>query len=201
MNAQSKSTEDVIALPDPQTTSGMALHDVLLRRRSCREFSERPLTDQQLTQLCWAAQGISGEDGLRTTPSAGALFPMTLFVANSAGLFEYLPRRQALRSLLNKDVRKSLQAAALGQECVGEAPVCLILAMNVKKTAGKYGDRAARYCTLEAGHAAQNVLLEATALGLGGVPVGAFQDRDVSAVLKLPEDLLPVYLLPVGYPR
>jgi len=154
-----------------------------------------------VAQLCWAAQGITDQaGGGRTAPSAGALYPLTVFVVDAAGLGEYEPRLHALRDVLSGDIRGELQAAAHDQPWVGAAPVCLVIAMDVGQTAAKYGRRAERYCLLEAGHAAQNVLLQATALGLGGVPVGAFDDDRVSDLLRLPRNLRPVYLIPLGYP-
>lgn len=201
MNVQFTTVEAQIELPLPETSGGMPLHEALFRRRSYREFSRRMLTRQQISQLCWSAQGVTDQEGFRTAPSAGAIYPSVLFLATTEALFEYSPERHALQMRLRADVRKRLQAAALDQECVGEAPTCLIVSMNEKYLTRKYGERAARYCALEAGHIAQNVLLEATAMGLVGVPVGAFDDRRVSAVLELRDELAPVYLLPIGHPR
>ncbi len=167
-----------------------------------RGFAPRVLSTEQIGQLCWAGQGITDEaQSFRTAPSAGALHPISLFVANSAGLHAYEPRPHALRRTIDGDIRAKLQAAALDQPCIGSAPLCFIVAMDVDRSAAKYGGRAERYCLLEAGHVAQNVLLQATALGLGGVPVGAFDDRAVARTLHLAANLRPVYLIPVGYPE
>jgi SagB-type dehydrogenase family enzyme len=112
-----------------------------------------------------------------------------------------LPESHSLQRQLAIDLRRELQNATLDQECVGDAPVCLVIAMDIDQMGLKYGRRAEQYCLLEAGHAAQNVLLEAVSLGLGSVPVGAFDDRAVKQALHLPTHLRPAYLLPVGYPR
>jgi len=200
MHTSSNRPEDVIELPPSDITGGMPLHNVLHSRRSCREFTTEPLSLQQMAQLCWSAQGLTSEEGHRTAPSAGARYPLTLFLATADGLFAYDPHRHALHQRRNNDIRKHLQASAVDQECLGEVPFCLIITMNVRQMSEKYGDRAARYCVLEAGHVAQNVVLQATALGLGSVPVGAFEDERVCEALQLPEELLPVYLLPVGHP-
>jgi SagB-type dehydrogenase family enzyme len=190
-----------IVLPSPRTVDDLSVAEALARRRSHREFADKELSIEQLGQLCWAAQGITDhESGLRTAPSAGALFPLTVFVVDARGVYEYQPERHLLRCHFVGDIRKKLQAAALDQTCVGSAPACLIIAMDAGRTASKYGNRAERYCLLEAGHVAQNILLQATALELVSVPVGAFTDGELVGVLRLPSNLRPVYLLPVGYP-
>jgi SagB-type dehydrogenase family enzyme len=153
-----------------------------------------------VSQLCWAAQGITdAQEGKRTAPSAGALYPLCVLVVDRTGVYSYEPRPRALRQVIAGDLRGALQAAAHDQSCVGAAPLCLVLIMDVARTATRYGSRAERYCFLEAGHVAQNVLLQATALGLAGVPVGAFDDHKVATLLHLSAKLRPVYLLPVGY--
>jgi SagB-type dehydrogenase family enzyme len=187
-------------LPPPDTAGGRPLHQVLTRRRSCREFLAKPLTAEQISQLCWSGQGFTNEEGFRTAPSAGALYPITLFVADEQGVFEYLPQTHHLERRLSDDVRRPLQRAALGQDYVAHAPVCLTIAFESARLSAKYGRRSERYCWLEAGHVAQNILLEAASLDLAAVPVGAFHDGDVAATLQLPSRLKPAYLLPVGYP-
>lgn len=194
------STDEELELPPPQTTGGLPLCEALARRRSCREFSPQRLARPLLSQLCWSAQGISDPLGFRTAPSAGGRYSLMLLLATPQGVFEYLPRPHRLRRRLIADVRGQLQTAALGQPCVGDAAACFILVMDVAHMAARYGDRAAQYCLLESGHVAQNILLQAVALELAGVPVGAFHDDQVAAILQLPERLQPAYLLPVGHP-
>jgi SagB-type dehydrogenase family enzyme len=178
----------------------MSLNEALMLRRSIREFAKVPVPIETVGQLCWAAQGISSErDGRRTCPSAGALYPLQILIANGEGVFAYQPSRHGLLQTRLDDVRAELQDAALGQECVARAPVCFAITATPGDLAARYGRRAYRYCFLEAGHAAQNLLLQATALGLGAVPVGAFDDEQVSKVLQLSSDTRPVYLVPVGY--
>lgn len=193
---------DIISLPAPVKTGRISLEEALARRRSVREFSGKELTIQQIGQLLWAAQGITHGDGLRTSPSAGALYPLELYVATSAGLFHYDPRRHQLQRRSDRDLRRGVQRTALGQDAVGGAPALFILTAVYERTARKYGpERSRRYVFMEAGHAAQNLLLEAAGLGLGGVPVGAFEDRELHKVLSLPAEQEPIYLMPVGYPR
>ncbi len=190
-----------VALPSEHPLSAMSLSDAIARRRSLRELSVTPLGLEELGQLLWAAQGVTDpERGLRAAPSAGALYPLRLYVANADGAFEYEPRAHALHRFEARDVRGALATAAHHQAVVVEAPVILVIAGDVSRTRTKYGSRAERYVALEAGHAAQNVLLAATALGLGAVPVGAFNDDGVRAALRLDGDLTPLYLVPVGHP-
>ena len=189
-------------LPDPRRRDGMPLQQALAQRRSIRHLREETLTPEQISQLCWAGQGISSRrTGYRTAPSAGALYPVVLFVVDERGLFEYEPDQHRLLKLRTSDLRAELQQAAIGQEAVGDAPVCIVIAYDPAAVQRKYGKRAERYCLLEVGHVAQNILLQATALGLGGVPVGAFDDVSIARVLNLPSRLRPVYVLPVGHPQ
>ena len=186
-------------LESPSQESG-ALAELLTRRRSVRDFSDIGLGKEEISQLCWAVQGITSKEGHRTSPSAGAIYPLTLLVVGADGVFEYLPKQHSLRLLREGDTRPKLQAAALEQPCVGEAPCCMVMAVDVDRMELKYGPHAERFCYLEAGHAAQNVLLMATELGLGCVPVGAFSDKSVASVLDLKPYVRPVYLLPIGHP-
>jgi SagB-type dehydrogenase family enzyme len=180
----------------------MSLEETLFERRSVREFKPTPLTPVEIGQLLWAAQGITHERGYRSAPSAGALYPLELYVATPDGIFGYQPQSHHLAVLSDDDVRADLYRAALRQAWVRDAPAVFVLAAVYERTAQKYGGRRSpRYVHLEAGHAAQNLLLEAVALGLGAVPVGAFEDQKVQEVLGLPADHEPLYLIPVGHPH
>ncbi len=189
-----------VALPPLQTVGGMPLVQAIFQRQSVRRFLDRQLEPEQIGQLCWAAQGITDPGrGRRTAPSAGALYPLELYVVSASGVEHYLPAQHALERHLTGDLRRKLSQSALSQESVADSPVCFVIAAVVERSAVKYGERAERYCFLEAGHVAQNILLQATALGLDGVPVGAFEDHQVAAVLKLPAGQRVLYLVPVGY--
>jgi SagB-type dehydrogenase family enzyme len=188
------------ALPTPQVKGVMSLEEVLAARRSVRDFSDRPLTRAELGQLCWAGQGLTGS-GRRTAPSAGALYPIELYVATAEGVAHYRPSEHKLEPHQAGDVRPALRGAALDQAAVAQAPACFVIAADPARTARKYTARAERYCFLEAGHVAQNLLLQATALQLAGVPVGAFQDEAVAVALKLPPEQRVLYLVPIGHPR
>jgi SagB-type dehydrogenase family enzyme len=191
----------VEALPSPDVTFGRPLNAALSARRSVREFAATPLTTTEIGQLLWAAQGVTSADGRRTAPSAGALYPLEVYLVSADGLALYLPTEHALQRLASEDRRARLADAALGQAVVREAPAVIVITAVPERTAVRYGDRATRYVWLEAGHAAQNVLLEAVSLGLGAVPMGAFDDARVSTVLELPPNEVPLYLIPVGHPR
>jgi len=188
-------------LPKADVKGKMTLEGALARRRSCRRYKAKALTRQQIAQLFWAAQGVTEpRRGFRTCPSAGALYPLELYVVTAGGVEHYLPGKHATELHKAGDLRAKLQAAALGQLVIGQAPATFVIAGVVMRTARKYGRRAGRYVLMEAGHAAQNILLQATALELGAVPVGAFRDADVAEVLSLPKDHAPLYLIPVGVP-
>lgn len=188
------------ALPAPHPSGTLSLEEVIAARRSVREFSPGALTEQQVSQLLWAAQGVTNrEQGLRAVPSAGALYPLELYLVQASGAFHYQPISHALRRVEGRDLRKSLARAAHDQTSVRTAAVDLVIVGVVSRTSAKYGQRAERYIALEAGHAAQDLLLEATALGLGAVPVGAFDDDAVREVLALPGDNIPLYIVPVGH--
>jgi SagB-type dehydrogenase family enzyme len=188
-------------LPEPSTDSDVSLEQALLRRRSVRDYTDELLSAEQLGQLLWAAQGITDPSGKRTAPSAGALGPLEIYVVTGDGVAQYLPDGHRLEQRASGDRRKALASAAADQSQVAGAPLTLVITGILARTAWKYGgDRAWRYVNLEAGHAAQNVLLQAAAAGLAGVPVGAFDDNAVMDLLGLPADHRPLYLLPLGRP-
>ena len=191
----------IITLPKPNQNGPMALEKAIAARRSWRDFSKQPFTLEQIGQLVWAAQGQEPRCRYRNAPSAGATYPLELFVVSSEGLFHYLPAKHSVEKLTDQDLRAALASAAWGQEFIEEAPLTLVFAAQFARTTGHYGQRGIRYVYMEAGHAAQNVHLQAQVLGLGSVAVGAFDDDSVSRVLSLPEDLEPIYMVVVGYRR
>jgi len=193
--------DKAIQLPKPVHTGKMSLEETLLRRESVRDFTSQPLTLQETSQLLWAAQGMTRKWGGRTAPSAGALYPLEAYLVTAEGFFHYLPDRHQLIRISDRNLLKDLCLAALGQACTREAPAVIVLTAVYERTSGKYGQRAERYIAMEAGHTAQNILLQATALGLGTVPVGAFHDDRVQKTLGLPVDHRPLYLIPVGHRR
>ena len=191
-----------IQLPRPARSGVVSLEEALSQRRSTREFAPGPLSERQLSQFLWAAQGITSSEGYRTAPSAGALYPLEIYVVLPTGFYSYKPDRHRLDRVSAEDLRPALYLAALEQEAIKEAETVFVMTAVYERTVRKYGtERSPRYVHLEAGHAAQNLLLEAVALGLGAVPIGAFHDSEVQKVLSLPRDHQPLYLIPVGKPR
>jgi SagB-type dehydrogenase family enzyme len=191
----------IIVLDKPKRDGALSLERALAGRRSRREFLQKPLTVEQIGQLAWAAQGQDAHGKYRTAPSAGATYPLELFVVTADGLFHYLPARHILEELMDRDVRAELAAAAWGQQFIATAPLTLVFAAQFSRTTGRYGQRGVRYVYMEAGHAAQNVHLQAESLGLGSVAVGAFDDDAVRNCLSLPDYLEPIYLVIAGYYR
>jgi SagB-type dehydrogenase family enzyme len=190
-----------VALPPPSTDGEMSLEQTLAKRRSIRQFAREDLTLEQIGQLAWAAQGITKPDsGFRTAPSAGATYPLELYLLTKDGVFRYVPKGHKLARVSADDKRAALARAALGQGSVSSAPLDFVITGVYARTSSRYGDRAERYVVLEAGHVAQNIHLQAVALGLGSVPVGAYTDDAVPKVLDLSPDEVPLYIIPVGHP-
>ncbi len=193
-----------ITLPHPRTDGGMSVERALLERRSVRDYRQGALTLAQAAQLLWAAQGITSSEGLRTAPSAGALYPLEVYLAAGEvkglgqGVFHYDPDGHLLHRVSEKDRRSELARAALGQSWIAESAAVLVLTAVYERTTRKYGQRGIRYVHMEAGHAAQNVFLQATALGLDAVVVGAFDDGAVMTLLRVGAVEHPLYLIPLG---
>ncbi|MGQ9465788.1 MAG: SagB/ThcOx family dehydrogenase [bacterium] len=185
-------------LPPPKFTN-ISLEQCIQKRRSIRDFQDKELSLQQISNLLWSAQGIT--DSLRefrAVPSAGATYPLELFIAKKDGLFRYIPDGHRLKKEQDGDLRKDIARAALNQMFIADAGVVIVITAVFKRTAWRYGERAYRYINNEVGHCAQNIHLEAVALGLGSVPVGAFDDEMIKKILKLKEEE-PLYIIPVGY--
>ncbi|MBU0702589.1 MAG: SagB/ThcOx family dehydrogenase, partial [Chloroflexi bacterium] len=189
-----------ITLPQPRTSSDVSLEATIARRRSTRRFSSASLTLEQIGQLLWAAQGITGnKDVLRAAPSAGACHPLIFYVCRDDGVWRYHPQDHSLTRHLEQDVRGDLMAASWRQKFIAEAPCVFAISGIFERTTQRYGERGQLlYVPMDVGHAAQNLLLQAVALGLASVPVGAFDDATVKKVLALPGQEEPLYLLPVG---
>jgi len=193
-----------VPLPEPDRAGTMSLERALDQRRSVRTYGEEPLTLKEVSQLLWAAQGITHPNGYRTAPSAGALYPLDLYLTGGRvtdlpdGVYRYHPRDHVLIRTEREDRRRALAAAALDQSWVREGAVVIAIAGVYERTTRKYGDRGVRYTHIEVGHAAQNIYLQAEALDLGTVLVGAFSDGKVREVLGLSDRERPLALLPVG---
>lgn len=194
----------MLRLPEPRHDSDISLEESISRRRSVRDYADGPVTLQEVSQLLWAAQGVTSPEGSRAAPSAGGTYPLELYVVAGdvrdlgPGVYRYVPDGHQLARTMDGDLRDKLAAAALDQPSVRDGAAVFVLAAVYARTTGRYGDRGIMYVHMEAGHAAENLVLQATALGLGSVTAGAFQDDQVSDVLDLPEDQAPLYVIPVG---
>ena len=198
MSATRQTPGASVDLPAPRIHGRLLLEEALAARRTTRKFAPRHLAPAELSQLLWAAQGRTARAGGRTAPSAGALYPLELYVVLPEALHRYIPSRHRVELIAEGDLRLALGSAALDQEAVCMAPASLVLCGVFARTAALYERRARRYVWLEAGHAAQNVLLEAVALGLGAVPIGSFDDRRLQRVVGLPSAHEPLYVISVG---
>jgi SagB-type dehydrogenase family enzyme len=187
-------------LPAPRKKGTLSLEETIQQRRSVRRYGAEPLDWPEIAQLLWAGQGVTDrKQNLRAAPSAGAIYPIELFVATPDGFFRYAPRPHSLTVLIEQDVRAQLAAAAYNQDSLAQAGIIIILAADYAKISEHYGPAATRYTDMEAGHIAQNIALQATALGLATVPIGAFDAVQVRGILSLPANREPVYLLPIGH--
>jgi len=205
----------IYILPAPATDGAMSVEQALAIRRSRRQFQNRPISMEQLSQILWAAYGVTLplpnhpelRGGLRTTPSAGAMYPLEFYVVVGnvqglePGVYRYVSGEHKLVRTMAGDLRRELSDAALGQVMIREAPVTLVFSAVFERMTRRYGPRGRRYVYIEIGHASQNVYLQVEALGLGTCAIGAFVDSRVSQVLQLPANEEPLYLMPIGYFR
>ncbi len=194
-----------VRLTSPETDGCMSLEKVIKNRDSCRRFKREKLNIKHISQLMWAAYGIRCTDTIRgvllTVPSAGATYPMEIYLVDHEGVFRYLRKSHELEQIYSGDVRKSLARSALGQDAVENAPAVFIITCVYRKICGRYGERGIRYAYMEAGHIGKNILLEGISLGLKGVPKGAFTEDDVKNSVRLPDDHEPLYIIPMGLPE
>ncbi len=199
-----KKSPEIIKLPEPQYDSKVSIEKTLLKRRSVRNYLKVPLTLNEISQLLWAAQGMTSPSGYRTAPSAGALYPLEVYVVAGSvenlpiGIYKYKSSEHEIIKTGAGDLRAKLCQAALSQSSINNAPVVLVFCAVYKRTTKKYGERGIRYVHIEVGHAAQNVCLQAVALDLGALVIGAFQDNEVKQVMNIAADEHPLYILPIG---
>ena len=203
-SARARSGMETMPLPPPEPAGGIGIEAALHRRRSVRVFAPAALALEDVALLLWAAQGVTDSRGFRTAPSAGALYPLEIYLAAGevegldAGVYHYDPTAHALSSMFPGDQRTGLSRAALGQMWVQDAAAALVICAVYRRTTAKYGERGIRYAQIEVGHAAQNVYLQAVALELGTVVVGAFDDDQVRALLGITHDCQPLAIMPIG---
>ncbi len=201
----SSGDQATIALPEPRHDGGVSVEEAILRRKSVRDYASQALTLNDVSQLLWVAQGITDPAAdPRVVPSAGATYPLEVYVVIGSvtgvapGIYRYEPEGHQLLKVVLGDKRQELAGAAMGERFVAEAAIDIVITAVYERTTARYGGRGIRYVHMEVGHAAQNVYLQAVALDLGTVVVGAFDDGQVKAVLNLPDNENPLYIMPVG---
>jgi len=187
----------------------MSVEEAIARRRSVRRYTREPLSLSHLSQVLWAAQGLTGGGRFRAAPSAGATYPLEVFAVTGKGgvegleegIYHYNVKNHSLEPHKWGDLREELSIAALDQEFIAQAPVDIVICALYQRTWRHYGRRAERYVHMEAGHVGQNIHLQAVALGLAVVMVGAFEDERVREVMDLAQEIRPLYIIPLGKPR
>ena len=202
-NSDSESTK-TIKMPSPAKKSDLSIEEALLKRMSIRKYKDKPLTLTEISQLLWSAQGITNQRGFRTAPSAGALYPLEIYVVVnkteglSAGIYKYIPVQHELKEIESGDKLTELTDGALMQTWVENSPAVIVIAAVYERTTVKYGNRGIRYVHMEVGSAAQNIYLQALSLNIGTTFIGAFDDEEVKDVLKLADDEHPLAIMPIG---
>jgi SagB-type dehydrogenase family enzyme len=196
-----------IGLPSPNQKGRISLEEAITRRRSIRHFTPEPISQSQLSQILWAAQGITNTWGrYRTVPSAGATYPLEVFIVCGLncierigdGIYHYNIANHSLTQHHKGDVRLELARAALDEESIYQAPVNIVICALYERTTLRYGNRGERYVHIETGHAGQNIYLQATTLDLATVAIAAFHDEEVRKVLRLDKPYKPLYIMPLG---
>lgn len=194
-----------VKLPQPNPAGRLSFEECLARRRSKRQLTiNKPVTIQAVGQLLWAAQGVTSADGKRTAPSAGALYPLEIYLVAGdvrgvdPGVYKYRPEHHWLRLHICGDLRAKLTSTALQQHALMDGAATVVIAADYGRTSTKYGSRGDRYVHMEVGHVAQNIYLQAQSLALGTVMIGSFDDEALRGVMELPDNEAPLALLPVG---
>ncbi len=197
--------EDYIFLHHIQASSTTSIEEAIINRRSTREYKKESLTYKDISQILWAAQGLTDKDrGFRAAPSAGALYPLELYLVVgdvsqlSAGVYRYCPDKHALILVSSGDKRIVLAEAAVSQNWIHKAPASIVICGVYERTVPKYKDRAERYVHMEAGAVAENIALQCISLEMGTVFVGAFDDKLVRSVITAAKKETPLCILPLG---
>ncbi len=191
-------------LPEPILKGTLSVEEAIVSRRTVRSFAKRPLSLDEFSQLLWSAYGVTG-GFKRTVPSAGALYPMDIYAAVGlvndvkAGIYHYIPEEHGISLILKGDMRGKIAEASLFQMWMADAPVLFIITVEYHRITIKYGERGIRYALMEAGHIAQNLFLQAEALGLGAGIVGAFHDDKLLKITDIPKSHYPLLIMPIGY--
>jgi SagB-type dehydrogenase family enzyme len=203
--------QEKITLPKPAFSGKLSVEAAMSKKKSVRNFKPGKLTKAQISQLLWAAYGNSEADATtgatrKVIPSAGGLYPLEIFLLTGqdtveglpAGIYRYLPNENSLQLFSQGDSRNLMAHAALGQVFLAQAQAILVISAVFETTRARYRERGDRYVFMEAGNSNQNIYLQAEALGLSVATVGAFNDAQVSAVMKVPNNFTPLLLMPIG---
>jgi SagB-type dehydrogenase family enzyme len=196
------SGEESFKLPEPKLSSKTSVEEALSKRRSVRDYEEDSLSIEEISQLLWSAQGITVKWGGRTAPSAGALYPLEIYVAVGEvkglkpGLYHYDPEKHIITKKADGDLRQKLTEASLYQDEITKAPATFVITAVYERTMKKYKERGIQYVHMEVGAVAENIYLQAETLNLGTVFMGAFEDEKVKKVLGIKEE--PLAIMPVG---
>ena len=201
-------SEALIKLPTPSLKGKISVEEAIFKRKSIRMFKTEPLSLLQLSQILWASQGITYATGHRAVPSAGATFPLEIFIlvgentveSLKSAIYHYEVNSHSLSLHREGDFRQTLCEAALDQHFIATSPVSMVVCALFSRTTSRYGRRGERYIHMEAGHLGQNISLQAIAIDLATVMVGAFHDEEVSMVLKTEPQIKPLYIIPIGKP-
>lgn len=202
-----KSQDGRIKLPSVKFDDSLTVSEAIENRRTIRSFKDKSVTLEQISYLLWAAQGVTSPQGLRAAPSAGALYPLEIYInvrksdSLKPGLYKYNPISQSIFRTQDKELSEKISDAALHQDWMAEAPVMVIFTAIYRRTTGKYGERGVRYAIIEAGSSSENLFLQAQSIGLDCGIVGAFNDSEIKKLLDLGKDSQPLLLMPVGYGR
>lgn len=189
-----------LQLPKPSLEGTKSLEECIYERESVRTYEDKEIEIEKISQLLWVTQGKKGNK--RTVPSAGATYPLEIYVIiKNKGYYHYNHRKHTLELITEEKMSKTLAKASWDQKFIEEAYIKIIICAEYSRTTQRYGERGVRYVHMEVGHAGQNIHLQAVALGLVSVPIGAFQDKQVKKILALPKNIEPLYIIPIGYPR
>ena len=208
LSALSGRKEGAMILPRPDNKGSLSVEEAIKRRRTVRSFSSITLKKEDLSQILYAAQGITEDRGFkRSAPSGGALYPLDVYIVVgekgvvdlNAAVYRYVPSDHSIEHVTSGDKKEELGRASLNQMWMAAPPLNFVITAEYSRISSKYSERGGRYAMIEAGHVGQNIFLQAEALGLGASIVGAFEDIKVVNVLGIPKKHEPLLIMPVGY--
>jgi SagB-type dehydrogenase family enzyme len=200
----SRMSSKVLDLPEPRFESEMSVEEALKNRRSVRSYKQEALTMEEVSQILWAAQGITAQNRFRTAPSAGATYPLDVYLVAGRvdgldpGVYKYIPSGHKIELIDKGDKRSALTRASLNQSSVANAPASFVITGTYGRTTGRYGERGVLYTHIEVGHAAQNIYLQCESMGLGTVYIGAFTPDTVAEIITARKNEIPFAVFPVG---